>query len=183
MNFTYQSEIDQANDLVRKYVLSLALGVSKIFWTTTYEFNWLNDPENFFSKVGLIYNGIGLDDFGSGVKKLSYYTYKKMVEILEGSDWNDIQTIQESEGIYIYKFIKDNRPIWVVWNDNQEEKTITISGINSRQAKIIEAVPEYEFGYQVVDYNTAFNTEIIRVQNNSVSIILNNNPLFIVEGR
>lgn len=160
INFTYQSEIDQANDLVRKYVLSLALGINKIFWTTTYEFNWLNDPENFFSKVGLIYNGLGLDDFGLGVKKLSYYTYKKMAEILEGSDWNDIQTIQESEGIYLYKFVRNNRPIWAVWNDNPEEKMITISGINSRQAKIIEAVPKYEFGYQVVDYDTAFNTEI-----------------------
>lgn len=29
---------------------------------------------------------------------------KTMVEVLEGSDWDNIETIQEKDGVYIYKF-------------------------------------------------------------------------------
>ena len=103
----------------------------------------VDNPSNHF---GLVYDGIGKDDPGYGVRKLAYYAYKKMVEVLDGSDWNNIQTIQEKDGIYVYKFTKNNKPIYVAWNDNTAEKTITISGITSNQVKITEAVPKYESG-------------------------------------
>ena len=174
----YQSEKDQANDLIRKYIYSLVVGVGKIFWTTTYEFLWKGDPEEYFSNVGLIYNGQGKNDLGFGTKKLAYYTYKKMVEVLDGSDWNNIQTIQEKDGIYVYKFNKSGKNIWVAWNDNSAEKQITISGISSIQVKITEAVPKYDSGKDVTDYLTAFNTETKSVQGGKIIITLKDKPVF-----
>ena len=58
-----------------------------------------------------------------------------MVEVLEGSDWDNIETIQEKDGVYVYKFMKGGQPIWVVWNDNASEKEITISSVNSSSVK------------------------------------------------
>lgn len=178
----------QATNLFKRYIYPLSFGVKKIFWWNMIEgegpdLENENKPSNHY---GPVYDGIGKDDPGYGVKKLSYYTYKKMTEILEGSDWDNIQTIQESGGIYIYKFIKpfdfaQGKPIWVAWNDNKEEREIIISGISSSKVKVTEAVPKYASGKEVEDYNAAFNTETKSVQDGKVNITLKNVPLFVEE--
>ena len=131
----------------------------------------------YFCSTGLVNNS--RNDDGKSHKKLAYYTYKKMVEVLDGSDWNNIQTIQEKDGVYIYKFTKNNKPILVAWNDNSTSKTITISGITSSQVKITEAVPKYESGKEVTDYNTAFNAETKSVSGGKVTITLKDVPVFV----
>ena len=125
-------------------------------------------------------SNIGYDK-GKGVKKLSYYTYKKMVEILEGSDWDNIEAIQEKDGVYVYKFTKDGKPIWVAWNDNNGEKQVVISGVNSSSVKITESVPNYGSGKEVKDYATAFKTETRQVTDNKLTITLNESPVFVEE--
>ena len=96
--------------------------------------------DTLFNKTGLIYDSQDSDDLGFGVKKLSYYTYKKMVEILEGNDWDNIETIQKKTevGIFWKFFIKNGKPIWVAWNGLASEKEITISSVNSSSCKITE---------------------------------------------
>lgn len=172
----------QAVNLFKRYVYSLSFGAKKIFWWNMIEGEGPlladNQPSDHF---GLIYDGIGNGDPGYGTKKLSYYTYKKMVEVLEGSDWDNMQTIQESDGLYIYKFTKNNKPIWVAWNDNSGEKTITISGISSSSVKITEAVPKYESGKDVADYSTAFNTETKTASGGKITITLGDKPVFVEE--
>ncbi len=149
-----QDEFVQAVELLRRYVYFRAYGVSKIFWHTILE---KRGGDDLFSNIGLVHNGQGADDLGYGVKKLAYYTYKKMVEVLEGSDWNNIQTIRESGGIYIYKFLKDDKPVWVAWNDNEDLQRVRITLDNdTKNVKITEAVPRYKSGKEVKDYNTAF---------------------------
>lgn len=132
---------------------------------------------NYFSNVGLVNNS--RNGGGKSHKKLAYYAYKKMVEVLEGSDWDNIQTVQEKDGIYIYKFVKQGKPIWVAWNDNGAEKQITISGINSNQIKITEAVPKYESGKDVTNYSAAFKTETKTVSGGKITIILGDIPVFV----
>ena len=175
----FHSETKQAVDLFKTYVYSLANGVDKVFlWsglTETYKFD-PTTPNGIFDNVGLINNP---QNDGKSHKKLSYYTYKKMVEVLDGSDWNNIQTIQELDRIYIYKFIKNNKSIWVAWNDSSQEKQITISGISSSQVKIIQAVPKYESGKEVTDYNTAFETEVKTVSSEKITITLGDIPMFV----
>jgi len=175
-------EKDQAGNLIKRLIYPLTFGVKKTLWAwAMVEGTSPIDNNDVFDNTGLIYDGIGTNDPGYGIKKLSYYTYKKMVEILEGSDWNNIQTIQESDGIYIYEFTKNGKPIWVAWNDNSQEKQITISGISTSQAKTTEAVPEYETGKDVKDYNTAFNTEIKTVTAGKVTVSAGKSPVFVEE--
>ena len=184
----FQSETQQAAGLIKTYIFGIAQGIDKIFWNYVVERNekgpdQINTKE-IFNYYGLVNNP---DNDGLSHKKLSYYTYKKMIEILEGSDWNSIQTIQESDGVYIYKFTlrhssgqaKQGKPIWVAWNDNSGEKQVTISGINSSQVKITETVPKYESGKDVTDYNTAFNKETKSAQNGKISTTLGNKPVFV----
>jgi len=177
-NFPYQTEKQQAGQLIKSYVSALSAGVKKVFqaWGLMEGFV---DEDMFFDHTGLIYDGLGSDDLGFGIKKLSYYTYKKMVEILEGSDWNNIQTIQELDGVYIYKFTKQSKPILVVWNNNPSSEQIVVTDTDSAQVKTTEAIPRYESGGDVVSYDTAFQTEIKPVIDGELILTLEDIPVFI----
>lgn len=170
VNNITQTERNQAVSLIKRYVYLISEGVEGIYWFQIKYAQHLSTRGD-FAKISLIDR--------DGNKKLSYYTYKNMVEILDGSNWDNVQTIQESDNIYIYKFTKNDKPIWVVWNDNPQEKQATVSGISSIQVKITEAVPKYELGKEITDYSTAFNTESKTVQNQQITLTLNNIPLFI----
>ena len=188
-NLPYMSEKQQASVLVKIYVSALSYGIDKIFWAWNIVEGFSRDG-GIFDYTGLVYDGcdfvnnkyecgsnIGYDK-GRGVKKLSYYTYKKMTGVLEGSDWNNIETIQEKDGVYVYKFTKNGKPIWVAWNDNDSEKQVTISGINSSSVKTTEAVPNYSSGKEVKDYATAFKTETTTVESGKVTIKIKDIPVF-----
>ena len=172
-----QTELEQAIDLIKRYVYPLSMGVKKVFWFSLMEgFGPWND--DFFDHTGLIYGGQD-GVHGLGEKKLGYYAFWLMTDKLEGSDWDNIQVIQESDGIYIYKFTKQGNPIWVAWNDNLSSEQITISGIDSAQIKITEVIPKYESGKDVISYNTAFNTEIKSVDGGELTLTLEDIPVFI----
>lgn len=94
-----------------------------------------------------------------GSKKLSYYTYKKMVEILDGSDWDNILTIIENNGIYVYRFTTHGKPVWVAWNDKSADRTITLDVGNIDTVRIIRSIPRYKAGKKVTDYSAAFETK------------------------
>jgi hypothetical protein len=190
--YQYQSEKQQAEGLFKAYVSALANGIEKIFWA------WgivegFNAACSIFDFTGLVYDGcdcvngtytcgtnIGYD-LGSGVKKLSYYTYKKMVETLDGSDWTNIQTIQESSGVYIYKFTKNGHPIWVAWNDNINSQTISLDVGTINTVNVVEAIPKYASGSEVTNYNSAFNTELKTAQSGKITVTLSDAPVFVGE--
>jgi hypothetical protein len=185
IDYPFQTERQQALDYLKRFVYPLSFGVKKIFPAFGLMEGFKYDG-GYFDFTGMIYDGWGTGDPGLGVKKLGYYTYKKMTEILENSDWNNIQTIQESDGIYIYKFIKHGKPIWVAWDDERITcittlcgRQVTISGIESRQVKITEAVPKYLSGKEVIDYNTAFTIETKNVADRQVTTLLGDSPVFV----
>lgn len=162
------SEKEQAEILIKRFITGFSIGIKKIFWNT-----WKDSASPVFGNTGLITK--------QNEKKLSYYSYKLLIDKLEGSDWDNIQTIQESDNVYIYKFMKNGEPIWVAWNDDSESKTISLDIGSIGSVKITEAVPKYESGKEVTDYNTAFNTETKTVSGGKVEIILEESPVF-VEG-
>jgi len=176
------SEKDQAKYLIKGYVYNLANGVSMINWNNLVEWNnFGGNPRSIYNFMGLIADGQNGDTIPAGTGRLSYYAYKKMTETLEGSDWKNIQKIQENDGIYIYKFTKNNKPIWVAWNDNADSREVGISGIPSNQVKISEAVPRYELGKEIRDYNSAFNQETKTAKSGKILIKLEDIPVFIEE--
>ena len=187
----YQSEKQQANSLVKRYVSDLSYGIEKIFWAWNIMESFRRDC-TFFDYTGLIYDGCDCSngkyvcqknigyDLGKDVKKLAYYSYKLMTEKLEGSDWDNISKVQEANEIYIYKFNKAGKNIWVAWNDNSGTQQVTISGVSSTKVKVTEAVPKYASGKEVIDYSSAFNTEIKTVSSGGqVTITLGQNPVYI----
>lgn len=183
IDYDLQTERQQAVDVVKRYVYPISLGVKKIFMAFGLMEGFKND-EGYFDFTGFIYDGKYGDDQGRGVKKLSYYTYKKMTETLEGADWNNIQTIQEKDGIYVYKLTKNNNPIWVAWNDNEDKKNVIISmDKNIKNVKITEAVPRYETGKEVMDYESAFTESRGVITQASLHFELGDKPVFIEEER
>lgn len=163
-----QTEAQQASNLFKRYVYSIANGVSRIYWT------------NLKAKDGYLFGMGGLVENGN--KKLAYYTYKLMVEKLSGFDQSDIRIVQEKDGVYIYKFIKNNKSIWVAWNDNEgQKKEIAISGFKSGRAKLTEALPNKASGKDVKDYSLAFRAVTESADNESVKIRLENMPVFLEE--
>jgi hypothetical protein len=85
----------------------------------------------------------------------------------------------QKDGIRIYQFSKNDNPIWVAWNDNPGSQTVMLPVGDIPSAKITEAVPRYESGKDVVDYNTAFHTEKRMVANRQIDIALGEVPLYI----
>lgn len=181
MDPPYQSEKIQACGLVKKHIYALAHGAKKMFWTTMTEWSAFGGSINdYFTNVGLI-NNPSID--GQAHKKLAYYAYKKMVDILDGSDWNDISIIRESDGIYVYKFVKNGKSIWVVWNENKNEHSITLTlDKDIKNIRIIESVPKYQSGKEVADYNIAFTESDVNIPEGNLSetdIKLKGIPVFV----
>lgn len=176
------TEKEQAKYVIKGFVYNLANGFSMIDWNNLVEWNaYGGDTRSIYNFMGLIADGYNNDSIPAGASRLSYYTYKLMTEKLSGSDWNNIQKVQESDGVYIYKFTKSGKPIWVAWNDNTGEKQITISGLTSSQVEIIEAIPKYESGENVTNYTTAFNFETKTVNGGKITITLGDKPVFAEE--
>jgi hypothetical protein len=155
----YQSEGQQAESLVKRYVYSKSNGIDKIYW-------FMQHAENGLSS-------------SSGSKLLAYYTFKKMIETLEGSDWKNVEVIREVDGIHLYKFTKQNGAVYIAWNDSSVTRTITISGITTNEVKKTEAVPKFELGADVPDYTTAFQTDTLMVTDGATALTLGKRPVFI----
>ena len=176
----YQSEEEQAISLIKRFIYPTTFGIKKVFWAWGIKEGFHHD-DSYFDFTGLVYDGEYDYDLGNGVKKLSYYSYKKMVEVLDGVDWNNIEVVRESNGIYVYKFNNQDKDIWVAWNDNSASKIIFLNVGSISSVEITEAVPKYETGKEVSSYSTAFNTETKTASSGNVSITLGDSPVF-VEG-
>ncbi len=177
------TEYNVAKYLIKGYLYNIANGFSFINWNNLVEWENFGGYENsLYNSMGLIADGINDDDISAGTLLLPYYSYKLMVEKLEGSDWDNIQTIQESNDVYIYKFTnkETGKSTWVAWNDNANLQTITLNVRDIKSVKLIEAVPKYETGKEILDYSTAFNIETKNVNNNQVSITLEDVPIFVL---
>lgn len=183
-DFSAQTEQQQALDYLKRYVYPLSFGVKKIFPAFGLMEGFKHD-DGYFDHTGLIYDGEDSGDAGLGVKKLGYYMHKKMTEVLEGSDWNSIETLRESGDVYIYKFMKDGKAIYTVWWDYFNDsaytpgKTIQVSlpGLQGTSAVITEVVPKFSTGAEVTDYATAFNTQTVLVSSGTMTLTLTENPV------
>ncbi len=178
-----QTERQQAVELVKRYIYSVSADVKKIFWVKIMEwYNFAGKGVNrYYDNTGLVNNPTYDNDSS---KKLSYYTYKKAVETLEGSDWDNIQIIRENtgnDGIYVYKLLRGGKPVWIVWNDSAQTKNFNISGITSPEVEIIQAIPRYDAGWYVTNYSTAFDIETRTVVNGNITLNLDDEPVYVLE--
>ncbi|MBG0770165.1 MAG: hypothetical protein H0S82_00570 [Anaerolineaceae bacterium] len=190
-NLPVQTETDQASGLVKSYIYAIALGVDKIFWNLVYERSDFEPghaipfPQNPFNHYGLIHNPTNSDGFSH--RKLAYYSYKKMVAVLDGSDWATVESVQASENIFIFKFIKNGKPLYAAWWDYFQDsayhpgdtKEIILSNLEAPSARIINAVPNVASGDLVSDYSAAFNEKVMPIKDGALTLSLGEIPVFI----
>jgi len=107
--YPYQSEREQAIEMVKRYVVALGERIEKIFWAWGMMEGYANPYDNdFFDNTGFVYNGIGPNDPGKGTKKIIYWTYQKMTQLL--SYWNGTapEKIDVAQDVFAYRFrLKD----------------------------------------------------------------------------
>ena len=174
----YQSEREQAQELFKRYVFGIANGVKKTFWGGPV----CAGGDSFFGNSGIIRP--------KGEPMLAYYTYKKMVQKLEGSDWNNVETVETGlRNTRIFKFMKkdNNLPIYVAWWDYYKEdeefkmqnNKKWVLKIDANQVKITTAVPKEDSGAKIKDYESAFKTETLPVKNSAVTISFDKGPFFL----
>jgi len=176
-----QTESRQASGLVKTYLFAIAQGVDKIFWNEVLErYNFGGETRNPFNYYGLVNNPLNFD--GKSHKKLAYYSYKKMIETLDGSDWKNLVKVEEGQGRCIYRLNRRGRVLWVAWNDGPEKTTVHIPGLRSSAVRVTYAVPQVSSGHQIQDYQTAFREEILYVKDNGISLLLEQDtPVYIRE--
>ena len=180
-----QSETEQAAGLIKTYVYGLASGIDRIFWNLMIErYNFGGVPTNVFNMYGLINNP---DNDGGSGKKLAYFTFKKMIEKLDGGDWDTLQAVQESDDLFIYRITKNGNALYVAWwdyfNDAAYEpgktRTVSLSGLGGSAAVVTETVPRYGTGAEVTDYSTAFVTSTLTTKDGSIAMSLGQAPVFV----
>jgi len=183
-----QTEAEQARDLLKRFVYPLSLGVKRIFWAFGLAEGLWDWDDDFFDHTGLIYagqDGLHLP----GEKKLSYYTHKLMTEKLEGSDWSSVETVLEDVAgkIFIYKFTKGGKPVYVAWWDYFNDpaytpgtiRRVSLAGLAGGTVLVTEAVPDFSAGSEVTNYSTAFRKDTLFPINGSVPLTLGENPVFV----
>lgn len=176
----YYSEKIQASELIKIYVYNLSNWIKKVFWAYwMIEWFWNINDNDVFDNTWLIYDWIWEYDLWKFEKKLSFYSLKLLIEKTKNVDWNNVKKINEDNDLYIYKFKKSNKNLWIIWNDNNESKTIELEINNNNSVLITEAVPKYENWIMVKNYNTEFNNETKKVKNWKLKININDVPIFV----
>ena len=183
-------ETFQAENLVKRYIYPISFGVKKVFWWNIIEGAPPLEVDQPTDHFGLVYDAVGKADPGYGVKKLAYYTYKRMVDKLEGSDLQNIETVMESDHVYAYKFTRAEsiKPIWILWWDYCNEpgtpsKKVSLPVGDIKKVNISEAVPDGKSGAELNenDYPNFFKTAVQTVSNRKVTITLKENPVYVEE--
>jgi len=110
----FQSEGEQAADLVKRFVLLYALGVEKVFWTYVMEPRYEGTGVGFFDQAGLVYDGFGPYDRGAGVKKRAFFAYRELAARLDGAH---LLSRREEAGVSWFRFLGPAGPFSVLWQD------------------------------------------------------------------
>jgi hypothetical protein len=186
------TEHDHAADLVRRYVLALSLGVRKVFWNGMLE-RFAERGNGYFAHTGLIYDGrFDPPHVAFGEKKLAYYAYQKMVQMLRASDWDRLQVLRNgSDGVFCVRFPRKGTSgsVVVAWAaPSKEEKGQTDwPGRNiefpverpSNQPVAVVSVPLGQAGAGLSPQNLVFEEVPIQVRNGVGTITIGTTPVYI----
>lgn len=187
--FPFQTERQQASDYFKRFIYPLSRGVAKVF-SAFGLMEGLKHGDTYFDHTGLIYDGEDCGDLGLGVKKLSYYTYKKMTELLEDADWTTLATLQDGtdgDHLYLFRVEKDGEPIHIAWWDYFDEsgytpgdtKPIILTGLSGTAITVTNVVPAAELGRDITDYSTAFTITTYPVSEGQATLTVGQDPLII----
>lgn len=125
-----QDEKDQAAFLLKRAIYLLSKGVRLINWSTVLEHTAYQGKEhNFFNYIGLIYDGVkngGITAEEEYFKsKLSFYTYKFLIEKLKDADFKTFRQVYSAPvsgdsgfNAFVYEFKNSgNKTNYIAWID------------------------------------------------------------------
>lgn len=123
-----QTEVEQASELVTRFVTMLGAQVKRVAWARFYENYRYEDHEGgFFDNTGLIYNGFGNEaerGIAAGTKKLSFRAYQTL--IAKVSDCSFVHRIDA--GKYRFHFEDGREPVYILWHAGGEDPPAEIAG-------------------------------------------------------
>jgi hypothetical protein len=172
-----QTEQQQAADYFKRFVYSLAVGVGKVFPAYGLVEGFKND-DSYFDHTGFVYDGSGSDDLGRGVKKLAFFTYRKMTELLAGCDWSSVEVLDEAGEVFLVRVPRAGAPVWIGWSDGATAAR-ALTGLSAAGVRVTSIVPHFDEGRQVVDYAAAFDTSAVAVAGGSASVSLGAVPVVV----
>jgi len=107
-HYTDESEQKQAEHVIKRHVMAYGAGVTRFCWYHLTDLNRPGKGEEDDCTYWEECSGFFRHD---ATKKPSYHTYKTMVSKLKGFSY--VQKLSEGQ----YKFIVDNKPVYVLWSD------------------------------------------------------------------
>lgn len=170
-------EQEHAEDILKRHVYMLALGVRKIFWSgiraAPDHLLSAERQNSYFRQVVLINE--------DGVKKKGYYTYRFMVEMLEGADWRKIRLTADDSGLILVRFQKEGLPLWVAWNDGSGKKNYSLTlPTRARKVRIVKGIPGLKSNETSMENGSAFGIVVIDATKGQVEVSLDKTPIYIV---
>jgi len=168
VNYVAVSEKEQAIYLVKSLVVPVSKGVKAVFWS-----KFIDDPPQtlHFGHLDTFYNYSGLLNGEDQTKKLSFYTYKLLAELLAGAKFNQIFTGLEHD-VSGYAFVKGGRPCYIFWNDGTDVKTVRIG---AEQGKV------YNVTSLVTGPEGQVTVEEVRADQGLLVFKLGPEPVFVVQ--
>ncbi len=125
-NVPYQTKIEQASSLLKRYVWNLNNGLDKLFWNNLMEWHgFAGSPVIIFNSMGLIgdgsYCGEPADEFN--YLRKSYYSYKMLAENIDADkaifiNNNSFHNELAGNYGYIYQDLSTSDNFEIFWTDN-----------------------------------------------------------------
>jgi len=103
-----------AEEVVKRYLLSITSGIDKTFWSA------LHETPDWSQK----YRNLSLID-ASGRKKSAFYTYQLIFPVLDG--FETIERLNVGKGIYCFKVTKRHEVSFILWADNPVSISLPVS--------------------------------------------------------
>ncbi|MHB8875930.1 MAG: hypothetical protein ACYC8T_19755 [Myxococcaceae bacterium] len=184
--YSTHTETCHAAAIVKRYLYALSAGVEKIFWAQIVDSHDAGGfVDGYFDHVGLMHNP--RNPGGASHKKLGYYTYKKMVELLNGCDWKTLRVDQETTYVRAFRVSKGGKELAVAWWDTAIDPAyppgattpLTLSGLVGSKLRITEVVPAVVSGKEVTDYPSAFAVREVTVSGGAATISLGERPVIV----
>ncbi|HRG99972.1 MAG TPA: hypothetical protein PLR99_27190 [Polyangiaceae bacterium] len=133
VSFPAQTESQQASALVKLLVYALSLGVDRIFWNSIFErHDFAGSAGDSFNFYGLVNNAKNPD--GKSNVKCAYYTYQRLVALLDDCDAGSITTLRDPSAgaVALVKLRRAGREVWVAWNDGADVTDVALSDVSSK---------------------------------------------------
>jgi len=171
-----RSPEEQAANQVKQFTIAFSAGIKMAFYTALGPAK----PKGFelsspLESIGYI-DMVSLLD-GKGEKRPAYHTFKLMISLLD--NFKKVESLKSTGETDIYLFKSDKNSIYVLWSNNNE--VITLTGLETKTAKLINSVPKTENGKVILDAKgqAIFLKRTLRVKEGKISLHLNNIPIFL----